>query len=55
MDRYLFDKFVFEMDDELYGNSCIAFAKMAKSIVNKPNQEKVTFNYYPQDLRTCRT
>ncbi|MBR3870506.1 MAG: hypothetical protein IKJ17_03290 [Clostridia bacterium] len=49
MDRYLFDKFVFEMDDELYGNSCIAFAKMAKSIVNKPNQEKVTFNYYPHE------
>ncbi len=49
MDRYLFDKFIFEMDDELYDNSCIAFAKMAKNIVRKPNKEKVTFNYYPQN------
>ena len=47
MDRYLFDKFVFEMDDELYGDSCVAFAKMAKNIVRKPNDKKVTFNYYP--------
>lgn len=47
MDRYLFDKFVFDMDDELYDNSCIAFAKMAKNIVRKPNKEKVTLNYYP--------
>gem|GEM_PF-3472654 len=49
MDRYLFDKFVFEMDDELYDNSCMAFAKMAKNIIRKPGEEKVTFNYYPQN------
>lgn len=49
MDRYLFDKFVFEMDDELYGDSCVAFAKMAKNIVRKPNCERVTFNYYPHE------
>lgn len=49
MDRYLFNKFVFEMDDELYGDSCVAFAKMAKNIVRKPNDKKVTFNYYPQE------
>ena len=48
MDRFLFDNFVFEMNDELYGNSCVAFAQMAKNIVRKPNEEKVTFNYYPQ-------
>ena len=49
MDKYLFDKFVFEMDDELYDNSCIAFAKMAEKIVRKPNEKKITLNYYPQN------
>lgn len=49
MDRYLLDKFVFETDDELYDKFCIAFAKMAKNMVKKPNEEKVTFNYYPQN------
>lgn len=49
MDRFLFDQFVFEMDDEMYDNSCIAFAKMASNIVRNPNTNKVTFNYYPHD------
>ena len=49
VDRFLFDKFVFEMDDEMYDNSCIAFAKMASNIVRHPNTNKVTFNYYPHD------
>ncbi len=47
MDRYLFDKFVFEMDDELYGDSCIAFATKADYIVKKPDEEKAAFNYFP--------
>ena len=49
MDRYLFENFVFEMDDETYSNSCVAFAQMAKNIVGKPNEKNVTFNYYPQN------
>ena len=49
MDRYLFEKFVFEMDDALYEDSCIAFAKMAKNIVRMPDEKKVTFNYYPYE------
>lgn len=48
MDRYLFTKFVFDLDDELYDNSCIIFAQKAQNIVRKPNEKKVTFNYYPQ-------
>ena len=51
MDRFLFEQFVFEMDDELYYNSCTAFAKTAKNLIKKPNNEKVTFNYYPQEPR----
>ena len=49
MDRYLFDKFVFEMDDELYDNSCIVIAQMADNIVKTPHSNRVTFNYYPQE------
>lgn len=49
MDRYLFDKFVFEMDDELYDNSCVAIAQMSENIVKTPHSNKVTFNYYPQE------
>ena len=49
MDRYLFNKFVFEMDDELYDKSCIAIAKMSENIVKTPHSNKVTFNYYPQE------
>lgn len=49
MDRYLFGKFVFDMNDELYQNACLAFSNMAKNIIRNPNKEKVTFNYYPQD------
>ena len=49
MDRYLFNKFVFEMDDELYDNSCVAIAQMSENIVKTPHSNKVTFNYYPQE------
>ena len=48
MDRFLFEKFTFEMDDELYDNACIAMAKMANDMVKSPSSNKVTFNYYPQ-------
>ena len=49
MDRYLFDKFIFEMDDETYENACIVLAQQARNIVKCPNTKKVTFNYYPQE------
>lgn len=49
MDRYLFEKFVFELDDETYENICIALAQQARNIVKSPNTKKVTFNYYPQE------
>ena len=48
MDRYLFEKFVFELDDETYENACIILAQQAKNIVRCSNKEKVTFNHYPQ-------
>ncbi len=48
MDRFLFEKFVFEMEDELYGNVCTLFAQQAKNIVRRPHSEIATFNYYPQ-------
>ena len=48
MDRYLFEKFVFELDDETYENACIILARQARNIVKCPNTNKVTFNYYPQ-------
>ena len=49
MDRYLFEKFVFEMDDELYDNSCVAIAQMSENIVKTPHSNMITFNYYPQE------
>lgn len=49
MDRYLFEKFVFELDDETYENTCIILAQQAKNIVRCPHTKKVTFNYYPQE------
>ncbi len=49
MDRYLFEKFVFELDDETYENACIILAQQAKNIVKCPHTKKVTFNYYPQE------
>lgn len=49
MDRYLFDKFVFETDDEIYDKSCIALTKMANNIIRHPSTNKVTFNYYPHN------
>ena len=49
MDRYLFEKFVFELDDETYENACIVLAQQARNIVKCSNTNKVTFNYYPQE------
>ena len=49
MDRYLFEKFVFEFDDETYENACIFLAQQAENIVKCPGTEKVTFNNYPQN------
>lgn len=49
MDRYLFEQFVFELDDETYENACIVLAQQARNIVKCPNTNKVTFNYYPQE------
>ena len=49
MDRYLFEKFVFELDDETYENACIILAQQAENIVKCPGTEKVTFNHYPQN------
>lgn len=49
MDRYLFEKFVFELDDETYENACIVLAQQAEDIIRYPDTEKVTFNHYPQD------
>lgn len=48
MDRYLFEQFVFELDDETYENACIILAQQAENIVKCPGTEKVTFNHYPQ-------
>lgn len=49
MDRYLFNQFVFEMDDDLYDNSCVAIAQMSENIVKTPHSNKITFNHYPQE------
>ena len=49
MDRYLFGQFVFEMNDELYDNTCVAIAQIAENIVKTPHSNRVTFNYYPQE------
>lgn len=50
MDRYLFENFVFELKDkELLLQSLVIFAKQAKNMVKREGNNKVTFNYYPQD------
>ena len=50
MDRYLFESFVFEIeDDNLMVDSLVMFAKLAKNKVEKKGNNKVTFNYYPQE------
>ena len=48
MDRYLFEKFVFQMDDETYANACVVISHCARNIIKHPNSPTVTFNYYPQ-------
>ena len=53
MDRYLSEKFVFKMDDELYDDGRMAFAKMAKNVIRNPNEKKVAFNYYPRNKKAC--
>ena len=49
MDRYLFDSFVFELEDETMNNCLLLFANQAKNMVEKEGSSKVTFNYYPQE------
>lgn len=50
MDRYLFESFVFEIEeDNLMEDSLVMFAKLAKNKVEKKGNNKVTFNYYPQE------
>lgn len=49
MDRYLFESFVFGMEDETMSQSLVVFAHQAKSMVEKEGNSKVTFNYYPQE------
>ena len=49
MDRYLFECFVFEMEDEMMEQSLIVFANQARTIVERKEISKVTFNYYPQE------
>ena len=49
MDRYLFESFVFEMQDDMMEQSLVVFANQAKTIVEKEGISKVTFNYYPQE------
>lgn len=49
MDRYLFENFVFEFEDEeMIEKSLIFFAQQAKNKVEKKGNKKITFNYYPQ-------
>ena len=49
MDRFLFENFVFELEDETMGNSLLLFANLADDKVEKEGNHKVTFNYYPQE------
>ena len=49
MDRYLFECFIFEMQDDMMEQSLVVFANQAKTMVEKEEISKVTFNYYPQE------
>lgn len=49
MDRFLFENFVFELEDETMDNSLLLFANLADDKVEKEGNHKVTFNYYPQE------
>lgn len=49
MDRYLFEQFVFEMEEDLYDKACLALAKEARNTVKVSNVGKITFNYYPPE------
>ena len=49
MDRYLFESFVFEMEDETMSQSLVVFAHLAKNMIEREGNSKVTFNYYPQE------
>lgn len=48
MERFLFDQFVFNMDDDTFSDTCVALAQMSENIVRRSASSKVTFNYYPQ-------
>lgn len=48
MERFLFNQFVFNMEDDTFSDTCVALAKMSENIVRGPDSSKVTFNYYPQ-------
>ncbi len=49
MDRYLFENFVFELEDETMEKSLVLFANQAENMIEREGKNKVTFNYYPQD------
>lgn len=49
MDRYLFESFVFELEDEMMDKSLILFANQTENMIEREGNNKVSFNYYPQD------
>lgn len=52
MDIYLFESFVFELEDEeTLFQSLVIFAKQSENMVEKEGNSKVTFNYYPQEQK----
>lgn len=50
VDKYLFDNFILPIEDEkLFSDTLISFCAKAENVVEKPGNDKVTFNYYPQE------
>lgn len=48
MDRFLFDSFAFELEDETMENVMLLFVNQAKTKIERKDKDKITFNYYPK-------
>lgn len=48
MERFLFNQFIFNMEDDTFSDTCVALAQMSENMVRRPASSQITFNYYPQ-------
>lgn len=51
MDRYLLEEFLYEMDDEEFNDILNIVKNLAQEYVEKDGNNKITYNYYPQEER----